>query len=134
MNSSIRMIGIALSAVIAFVGILNFINSSITKYCRKREFAILCSIGMTEQQLDASGRKYVLCTDLRRYQPDPWYRAFTDHNDGIEQCDPVLSLSPKLPDICHHAADTGGSGCTGALTGVSADKKESIVERLRNTE
>lgn len=52
MNSSIRMIGIALSAVIAFVGILNFINSIITGIiARKREFAILCSIGMTEQQL-----------------------------------------------------------------------------------
>lgn len=72
---------------------------------------------------DASGRKYVLCTDLRRYQPDPWYRAFTDHNDGIEQCDPVLCLSPKLPDICHHAADTGGSRCDDALSGISEDEK-----------
>lgn len=52
MIGSIRMIGIALSAVIAFIGILNFINSIITGIlARKHEFAVLCSIGMTEQQL-----------------------------------------------------------------------------------
>ena len=52
MIGSIRMIGIALSAVIAFIGILNFINSIITGIlARKHEFAVLCSLGMTEQQL-----------------------------------------------------------------------------------
>ena len=52
MIGSIRMIGIALSAVIALIGVLNFINSVVTGIlARKHEFAVLCSIGMTEQQL-----------------------------------------------------------------------------------
>ncbi|MDO4277002.1 MAG: ABC transporter permease [Eubacteriales bacterium] len=52
MNSIIRTLGVALSAVIAFIGILNFINSMLTGiYARKRELAVLCSIGMTEKQL-----------------------------------------------------------------------------------
>lgn len=69
MIGSIRMIGISLSAVIAFIGILNFINSMITGIiARKREFAILCSIGMTEQQLKRmlleEGLYYVLISGM----------------------------------------------------------------------
>lgn len=45
-------IGIALSAVIALIGILNFTNAMITEVIsRKREFAMLQSIGMTGDQL-----------------------------------------------------------------------------------
>lgn len=48
----VALIGIALSAVIAFVGILNFSNAMITQIIsRKREFAMLQSIGMTDRQL-----------------------------------------------------------------------------------
>ncbi|MCB6203529.1 ABC transporter permease [Extibacter muris] len=48
----ISALGIAMSGVIAFIGILNFINSTITGiFSRKQEFAVLCSIGMTKNQL-----------------------------------------------------------------------------------
>ncbi len=48
----IATIGITLSVVIAFIGILNFINAMITEIIsRKREFAMLQSIGMTSSQL-----------------------------------------------------------------------------------
>lgn len=48
----IAVIGISLAAVIAFIGILNFVNAMITDIIsRKREFAVLQSIGMTGNQL-----------------------------------------------------------------------------------
>lgn len=48
----IAAIGIALAAVIALIGILNFINAITTSViARKREFAMLQSIGMTNGQL-----------------------------------------------------------------------------------
>lgn len=48
----VAVIGIALAAVIALIGILNFINAMITEVIsRKREFAVLQSIGMTNSQL-----------------------------------------------------------------------------------
>lgn len=52
MTNVISTIGISLSAVIAFIGILNFINAVFTSIIsRKREFAMLQSIGMTTSQL-----------------------------------------------------------------------------------
>lgn len=48
----VAVIGIALAAVIALIGILNFTNAMITEViARKREFAVLQSIGMTNSQL-----------------------------------------------------------------------------------
>lgn len=48
----IGTIGIALAAVIALIGILNFVNAVVTGIiARKREFAMLQSIGMTDRQL-----------------------------------------------------------------------------------
>ena len=52
MINVIATIGIALSGVIALIGILNFINAILTQIIsRKREFAMLQSIGMTNDQL-----------------------------------------------------------------------------------
>lgn len=52
MISTISIIGIALAAVIALIGILNFINATVTEIVsRKHEFAMLQSIGMTNSQL-----------------------------------------------------------------------------------
>lgn len=49
----IATIGITLAAVIALIGILNFINAVVTGIIsRKREFAMLQSIGMTNAQLE----------------------------------------------------------------------------------
>lgn len=52
MTRIIATIGISLAAVIALIGILNFTNAMITEVvARKREFAMLQSIGMTGGQL-----------------------------------------------------------------------------------
>ena len=46
------MIGYAISFVVALVGILNFINSMVTAIIsRKKEFAMIQSVGMTKWQL-----------------------------------------------------------------------------------
>lgn len=45
--------GNAVSVVIALVGVLNFINSMVTAIVsRKREFAVIQSVGMTKRQLN----------------------------------------------------------------------------------
>lgn len=50
--NGIAALGITLSGVVALIGILNFINSTVTGiFSRKQEFAVLCSIGMTRKQL-----------------------------------------------------------------------------------
>lgn len=49
---SSAVMGNAVSIVIAFVGVLNFVNSMVTAIVsRKREFAMIQSIGMTKKQL-----------------------------------------------------------------------------------
>ena len=137
MNSSIRMIGIALSAVIAFVGILNFINSIITGIiARKREFAILCSIGMTEQQLKrmlleesmyyvliSGGISLILGTALSRIIMTALnnvilFFAYRPNFQTFVIMLPILAvLAVMTPSLAYRRM-----------------KKESIVERLRNTE
>lgn len=58
MVTVIGTIGIFLAAVIAFIGILNFINAMVTSILsRRREFAMLQSIGMTGAQL----QKTLIC-------------------------------------------------------------------------
>lgn len=52
MRSTVVMIGGALSFVIGLIGILNFINTILTSIMtRRKEFAMLQSIGMTRKQL-----------------------------------------------------------------------------------
>ena len=49
---SSAVIGYSISIIIALVGILNFINSMVTAIIsRKKEFAIIQSVGMTKRQL-----------------------------------------------------------------------------------
>lgn len=46
------IMGIAISLIIAFVGVLNFINSVVTAIVsRQKEFAMIQSVGMTKRQL-----------------------------------------------------------------------------------
>lgn len=50
---SSAVMGNAISVVIALVGVLNFINSMVTAIVsRKREFAVIQSVGMTKKQLN----------------------------------------------------------------------------------
>ena len=65
MIQGIALIGVSLSVVIAIIGILNFINAVVTGILsRKRELAMLTSIGMTGKQMKKlliyEGISYVL--------------------------------------------------------------------------
>ncbi|MBD5486301.1 MAG: ABC transporter permease [Lachnospiraceae bacterium] len=61
MVTIVATIGIVLAAVIALIGILNFVNAIITGIIsRRREFAMLQSIGMTGDQL----RKMLICEGI----------------------------------------------------------------------
>jgi len=58
MITVIATLGIALCTIIALIGMLNFVNAVVTEIIsRKREFAMLQSIGMTNDQL----RKVLIC-------------------------------------------------------------------------
>lgn len=66
-QNSYRMIGILLSSLIGMVGMLNFFNVILTSITvRKREFAMLQSIGMTGKQL----KTMLICEGL-------WYIVIT---------------------------------------------------------
>ena len=61
MVTVIATIGIALAVVIALIGILNFINAIVTQIIsRRREFAMLQSVGMTSGQL----RRTLICEGI----------------------------------------------------------------------
>jgi putative ABC transport system permease protein len=67
MRNTVVMIGGALSFIIGLVGVLNFINAVLTSILtRRREFAMLQSIGMTRRQLRSmlcyEGVYYAVCT------------------------------------------------------------------------
>jgi putative ABC transport system permease protein len=51
-NSQFTLVGISLSLIILLIGVLNFINTSLTSIIsRKYEFAVLQAIGMTSKQI-----------------------------------------------------------------------------------
>ena len=52
MTDTVWMVGGAMCAIIALIGILNFINAMLTgMIARRREFAVMKSVGMTKMQL-----------------------------------------------------------------------------------
>lgn len=62
-------VGGSLALIVGLIGMLNFINTVLTSiYSRRRELAVLQSVGMTDRQLHgmlvAEGRSYVLLTAL----------------------------------------------------------------------
>jgi ABC-type antimicrobial peptide transport system, permease component len=61
MRNTVLLVGGALGGIIGLIGILNFINAVLTSIVsRKKEFAMLQSIGMTRKQL----RKMLCCEGL----------------------------------------------------------------------
>lgn len=67
--STVLIVGGALSLIIGLIGILNFINSMLTSiFTRRREFAMLQSVGMTTKQLRklliAEGLLYTVSSGL----------------------------------------------------------------------
>jgi putative ABC transport system permease protein len=69
MSGAIGIVGVALSIIIGMIGVLNFINTILTSVItRKRELAMLQSIGMTDAQLKLlliyEGLYYIIFTAL----------------------------------------------------------------------
>ena len=128
------VMGFAISLIIAFVGILNFVNSMLTAIVsRQKEFAMIQSIGMTKRQLRSmlidEGLYYAGSTLLASYvlsalavgigvrmlvAPD-WTATFHFTLLPLVICTPILIVFAILiPCICFKNLE-----------------KQSIVERLR---
>ncbi|HBB29430.1 MAG TPA: ABC transporter permease, partial [Clostridiales bacterium] len=67
MQNSFKSVGLALSLIIGFIGLMNFVNTMLTSIIsRRRELAMLQSIGMTKKQVNRmlvfEGMTYALLT------------------------------------------------------------------------
>lgn len=132
---SSAVIGYAISIVIALVGVLNFINSMVTAIIsRKKEFAMIRSVGMTKRQLSRmltfeglyyAGITLVIAYALSSVVVGVVVRAIA--SDGYSTfrftllplmiCTPVLLVfAVMIPHICFKNL-----------------KKQSITERLRDS-
>lgn len=131
------VMGFAISLIIAFVGILNFINSILTAIVsRQKEFAMIQSIGMTKRQLRRmlidEGLYYAVCTlvasyvlgtlgvaiGIRAMVSGDWTATFHFTLMPLVICTPILIIFAILiPYICFKNLE-----------------KQSIVERLRATD
>lgn len=129
--------GLAISIIIAIVGILNFINSMVTAIVsRQKEFAMIQSIGMTKRQL----RNMLVCEGLyyagitliasyilgalavgvgvRMMVADSFTSTFHFTLMPLVICTPILIIfAIVIPYICFRNLE-----------------KQSIVERLRATD
>lgn len=133
---SSSVIGYSISIVIALVGILNFVNSMVTAIIsRRREFAMIQSIGMTKRQLRKmlifeglyyAGITLVISYILSIFTVGVIVRALTAGGYTTFQftllpliiCTPVLLIfAVLLPYLCFRNLE-----------------KDSIVERLRATD
>lgn len=137
MRNTVLLVGGALGGIIGLIGILNFINAVLTSIvARKKELAMLQSIGMTRRQLKkmlcCEGLCYAglsglcalvlglvlsmvivqaICTQL-------WFLSYHMVIWPLLVALPILLiLGVTVPLVVHHAAD-----------------RQSIVERLREAE
>ena len=137
LRNMILMVGGALSLIIGLIGILNFVNSMLTSILtRRREFAMLQSIGMTTKQLRrmlvtegmyytvSSGALSILLGVLlsiicvKSFSENMWF--FTYQFTVV----PLIATIPMLLLI-------GAVLPVLVLRGVT---KQSVVERLRESE
>lgn len=129
--------GFAISLIIAFVGILNFINSMLTAIVsRQKEFAMIQSVGMTKRQLRSmlidEGLSYAVSTlvasyvlgtlgvaiGIRAMVSGDWTATFHFTLMPLVICTPILIIFAILiPYLCFKNLE-----------------KQSIVERLRATD
>lgn len=132
-----RTVGGSLAAVLAMIGILNFFNSSATSVLsRKRELAMLQSIGMTTKQLIT-----MLISE------GMWYALFTIvfvlTIGNLFTYGLVMLLAGGLGYFTYHFTLVPVLLCIPLLLGITAlvpyfsyhgVAKESIIERLRKNE
>ena len=137
MQNMVVLVGGVLSLIIGIIAVLNFVNSMLTSiFTRKREFAMLQSVGMTAKQLRnmlmmeglyytaaSGGLALLLGTVLsvvivKAFAENMWF--FTYRFTLL----PLLVTIPLLLVI----------GLLLPLPVLSSVEKQSIVERLRETE
>ena len=131
------VMGFAISLIIAFVGILNFVNSMVTAIVsRQKEFAMIQSIGMTKRQLSCmltcEGLYYAAGTlvasyclgalgvlvGVRMMVAGDWTATFHFTLMPLAICTPaLLAFAVLIPYLCFKNLE-----------------KQSIVERLRATD
>lgn len=131
------VMGLSISIIIAFVGILNFINSMLTAIVsRKKEFAMIQSIGMTKRQLRTmlidEGLYYAGSTlaasyalgalavsvAVRMMVVNEWSATYHFTLMPLVICTPVLIiLAVLIPYICFKNLE-----------------KQSVIERLREAD
>lgn len=124
-QSTAVLVGGALSLIIGLIGILNFINGIMTSIlARRREFAILLSIGMTRKQLKAvlrwEGGCYAILTAVvsavlsigcsllivRPFSANLWFMSFRFILWPLMFILPVLFiLAVFIPVIAYHSTD-----------------------------
>jgi putative ABC transport system permease protein len=134
MQNTFMILGGVITVILAMTGLLNFINTTATSIMtRKREFAMLVSVGMTGRQLKRmlflEGLWYAVlalgfaltagaaigAALLQGIAANIWFFSFLFTVSPILICAPVLlALCALIPLICEKALG-----------------KESIVERLR---
>ena len=134
---SSAVIGYAISVVVALVGVLNFVNSMVTAIIsRKKEFAMIQSVGMTKRQLrrmltfegfDYAGITLVISYILSAFVVGVVVRIITEGGYTstfhftllpLVICTPILiGLAVLIPYICFKNLE-----------------KQSVTERLRMTD
>ncbi len=137
MQTSFKSVGLALSLIIGFIGIMNFINTMLTSIIsRRRELAMLQSIGMTKKQINKmlvfEGMTYASLTSVfvltigmalsfllvKLLFGGIWYFKLNFSAVPFLICIPMLFvLSLIVPVLCYKSVS-----------------KDSIVERLREVE
>ena len=137
LRNTFLLLGGVLSAVVALVGVLNFLNAVLTSILsRRREFAVLQAVGMTNRQLNAmlmtEGLLYALLAAavslalsllagaaMRTVVGDVlWFFTYRFSLLPLAVLTPVfLLLGLTLPAACCRTA-----------------QRQSIVDRLRQTE
>ncbi len=133
-RSTAILIGGALTLIIGLIGILNFVNAVLTSIlARRREFAMLQSIGMTQKQLKAvlrwEGGCYAILTAsvsvvlsvscslliVRPFSANVWFMSFQFVFWPLVVILPILLiLAVLIPMIAYRSTD-----------------RQSLVERLR---
>lgn len=137
MVNAVAVIGIVLASVIAFIGILNFINAVFTGIIsRKREFAMLQSIGMTTKQLQemiiCEGISYVVMAGIISFCFGSLFsyvvlRALNNVIVCFEYHFQILPFLIMFPVLAIIAIIT-------PIVSFRLLQKHSIVERLREAE
>jgi putative ABC transport system permease protein len=133
-KSTAVLIGGALSLIIGLIGILNFVNAVLTSILtRRREFAVLQSIGMTRKQLKTvlrwEGGCYAILTAIvsavlsiccslliaRPFSQNVWFMSFRFVFWPLAIILPILfALAILIPMLAYRSTD-----------------RQSLVERLR---